>query len=99
MNLGRAHDYVMQCFSGESDDRVLACHICQLKFTSLHNKQSHYSGKLHLQTVIQNLDQLMQDKSRNDQSVDCLPGSNDESGKGVVSSLQMVAKGYHSKSD
>ena len=87
MNLERAQDYVTQSFAGENDDNILMCCVCQLPFTSLYNKQSHYSGKLHLQTVIENLDKLVQD----DSNVHC------PSGSGVVSSLQVVAKDYHSK--
>ncbi len=89
MNLERAQEYVIQCFAGENDDSILVCRLCQLQFSSLYNKQSHYSGKLHLQTVIQNLDQLVEDSQ---QSI-----TSDDSGYRVVSSLEEVAKGCHSK--
>ena len=60
MNLEKAESFIRTNFSGEDDDSVLACQICQLNFASLYNKQSHYAGKLHLQTFLQHLNQLME---------------------------------------
>ena len=58
MNLVRAQNYVSQSVSGEKDDNSLACNVCNLNFSSLYSKQSHYSGKLHLQTLLQNIENL-----------------------------------------
>lgn len=40
---------------------MLMCNLCELRFTSLYNKQSHYSGKLHLQTLLQHLNRVVKE--------------------------------------
>lgn len=37
----------------EYDNKTLCCPICQLSFSSLNNKQSHFSGRLHRQSLVE----------------------------------------------
>lgn len=69
MNLERAQNYVSQSLSGEKDDNNLACYVCDLNFASLYSKQSHYSGKLHLQTLLQNIENLTEPNTESYNSV------------------------------
>ena len=39
----------------ENDDQALHCQICQISFSSLNNKLSHFSGRSHRQSVIEHL--------------------------------------------
>lgn len=87
MNMDRVHDYVTQSFAGESDDSNLMCCVCQLKFTSLYNKQSHYSGKLHFHTMIENLHKLIK-------SMDQFENPSESNRIGVSSSIEDVASEY-----
>ena len=75
----------------EQDDTVFVCSICRLTFSSLYNKQSHYSGKLHLQTLLQYIDELMR-QDATPMKLDC----SDEAAF-VSSSLENVAVDYSSK--
>lgn len=86
----KAHKYISQSFSGAKDDTILVCYICQLNFTSLYNKQSHYSGKLHLQTLLQHIDQLVK-KSENRSNDGC-------SKTAVATPLEVVASDCQSES-
>lgn len=44
----------------ENDDRVLCCELCDnMSFTSLNNKRSHFSGRLHRQALIEQLHQML----------------------------------------
>lgn len=88
MNMERVQDYVAESFAGENDDSILMCYVCQVKFTSLYNKQSHYSGKLHLQTMVKNLNEVIK-------SIDNPKVNSERNRIGVASSLEDVAKDYH----
>ena len=59
INLEKANSIISRSFEGETDDKIFVCDLCELHFTSLFNKQSHYSGKLHLQTLLQHLNQVV----------------------------------------
>ena len=48
-----------QSFENESNDDILFCQLCQITFTSLHNKRSHYSGRIHTDTLLQQLNKLL----------------------------------------
>ena len=39
----------------ENDDEALHCQVCQISFTSLNNKLSHFTGRTHRQAVIEQL--------------------------------------------
>lgn len=91
INLEKALKIIGQSALIEQDDNILECSICQLTFASLYNKQSHYSGKLHLQALLQYIDELMR-QDITPVKLDC----NDEA-TFISSSLQNVAAGYSSK--
>ena len=59
----KADSLISESFTGECDDSVLVCRTCQLNFTSLYNKQSHFSGKLHLQSLLEHLHQLLKESN------------------------------------
>ncbi len=61
MDRAKAMEFINQSFSGEGDENCLSCEMCQLKFTSFYNKQSHYAGKLHLQSLLQHLEQMLKE--------------------------------------
>lgn len=82
----KARDYISRGFSGENDE-TLACSVCDLSFVSLYSKHSHYSGKLHLQTLLQNIDRDI--RAESDQT--------SRTGAEVASSLKMVAADYDCK--
>ncbi len=63
----KANKIINKSFEGETDDYVLKCSLCDLPFVSLHNKQSHYSGKLHLQTLLQRLNELVTSNQRTEE--------------------------------
>ena len=79
----------------EEDENVFSCCICQLTFSSLYNKQSHYSGKLHLHALIQAIDAVVQQ----DESLPVHSDEPDEQhNSAVVSSIESVATDYQSRS-
>lgn len=45
--------------AAENDDHLLVCQVCQLSFTSLQNKRSHFGGRLHRQALIKQLHQTL----------------------------------------
>lgn len=45
--------------TAENDDRLLVCQVCQLSFTSLQNKRSHFGGRLHRQALIKQLHHII----------------------------------------
>ena len=51
--------FLSQSFENETDDNVLVCRLCELTFTSLHNKRCHYSSKAHTETLWQELNTLL----------------------------------------
>ena len=59
IDLEKANIIISKSFEGEMDDDLLRCTFCELQFSSLHNKQTHYSGKLHLQALLQKLNELV----------------------------------------
>ena len=61
IDLVKANTIISKSFEGETNDKVLVCGLCELQFSSLYNKQSHYSGKLHLQTLLQHLNELVRE--------------------------------------
>ena len=75
----------------EQDDNILMCSICQLTFASLYNKQSHYSGKLHLQTLLQYIDDLMRQDITRQVKLD------NDGATFISSSLENVAVDYSSR--
>lgn len=64
INLEKANSIISKSFEGETDDRILVCNLCELHFTSLFNKQSHFSGKLHLQTLLQRLNRVVSEADK-----------------------------------
>ena len=92
IELEKAHNLISRSFSEERDDNILRCCVCQLTFTSLYNKQSHYSGKLHLQALLQHIDDLVK---QSEQSATELGGETHYKST-VVSSLGNAAADYHS---
>ena len=50
--------FLSQSFENETDDDILICQLCELTFTSLHNKRCHYSGKSHTEALWQELNKL-----------------------------------------
>lgn len=85
-NLEKAQDHISRGFSGENDE-TLTCSVCNLSFTSSYSKQSHYSGKLHLQTLLQNIDRVIRTES---EQKSCKEAA-------VASSLKKVAADYDCK--
>ena len=49
--------------SQEEDDDLLFCQICKLTFASLHNKRTHYSGKLHMDALLQCIKEAMTNRA------------------------------------
>ncbi len=92
MNLEKARNHISQSFFGENDDTNLTCCVCELNFTSLYSKQSHYSGKLHLQTLLQSTESLIE-TAGNGQEV----SADGNTGSAVPSSLEVVASEYRCK--
>ena len=55
--LKQLNRFLSQVSATERDDNVLVCDVCNISFTSLHNKRCHYSGKMHMQTLLKNVQQ------------------------------------------
>ena len=53
----------------ESNDQALHCQICQISFTSLNNKRSHFSGRLHRQSLIEHLHSKLASSTNTAQSL------------------------------
>lgn len=66
-----------QCVESAEDNDLLVCHLCQLTFTSLHNKQSHYCSRTHTDSLWRELNTLMSasQKSCDNGSKSCDSGS------------------------
>ena len=58
-NLQLLDTFLNQSSENESNDDILVCHLCQITFTSLHNKRSHYSGKIHSKVLVERLSKLL----------------------------------------
>ena len=58
-NLQLLDAFLSQSSENESNDDILVCHLCQITFTSLHNKRSHYSGKIHSKVLVERLSKLL----------------------------------------
>ena len=61
--IGTLELFVSKNVSQEEDDNLLFCQICKLTFISLHNKRTHYSGKLHMDALLQCIKEAMANRS------------------------------------
>ena len=53
-----------QCLENEENNDLLVCHVCQTSFITLHNKRSHYLGKMHTDNLWEQLNKLLGDASK-----------------------------------
>ena len=90
-----ARRFVGEAISGETDDTTLHCCACKLNFTSLYSKQSHYSGKLHLKALLENIDAAVKSESGGEDFGIRREGS--QTGDAVALSLTKAASEYRSK--
>ena len=82
--------------TAENDDHLLVCQVCQLSFTSLQNKRSHFGGRLHRQALIKQLHQIV---SVNDVTVNTVARghaqrSSADTNKGVTEQLSHAGMQY-----
>ena len=66
-SLERVSCQLSQCVESAEDNEVLVCQLCQLTFTTLHNKQCHYSGKMHTDRIWKELNRLVGDTQQQQQ--------------------------------
>ena len=66
-SLERVSCQLSQCVESAEDNEVLMCQLCQLTFTTLHNKQCHYSGKMHTDRIWKELNRLVGDTQQQQQ--------------------------------
>ena len=99
INLVKANNIISKSFEGETDDGILMCNLCQLHFTSLYNKQSHYSGKLHLQTLLQHLNRLVKEADEKQPSNGCASPCDSQRSPSIPlsKSLFVMAEEFHSE--
>ena len=93
VNLEKARLLIAQSYSGENEDDVLTCCSCKLAFSSLHSKQSHFAGKLHLQTLFEHIESLLQTEDQGISRHDGQVGTSNS----VKAALEVVAAEYHRK--
>lgn len=55
LHLKEVNEFLSQASATEEDDCILVCDVCNISFTSLHNKHCHFSGKLHMQALLKNI--------------------------------------------
>ena len=53
------NDVLNRLVSIAEDNSVLLCRLCKLKFSSLHNKQSHFSSRSHTHFLLKELNRVM----------------------------------------
>ena len=63
--MGTLELFVSENVTQEEDDDLLFCQICKLTFASLHNKKTHYSGKLHMEALLQCIKEAMANRAEN----------------------------------
>ena len=66
-SLERVSCQLSQSVESAEDNEVLVCQLCQLTFTTLHNKQCHYSGKMHTDRIWKELNRLVGDTQQQQQ--------------------------------
>lgn len=64
-SMGTLEQLVSENVSQEEDDDLLFCQICKLTFISLHNKKTHYSGKLHMDALLQCIKEALASRAEN----------------------------------
>eukprot|EP00731_Ephydatia_muelleri_P029705 Em0021g228a len=64
-HMGTLELFVSKDVTQEEDDNLLFCQICKLTFASLHNKKTHYSGKLHMEALLQCIKEAMANRAEN----------------------------------
>ena len=60
-SLEKVNSVLNRCFQDERNNDVLVCDMCQISFNSLHNKQSHYIGKLHIKRLWECVNEAMRE--------------------------------------
>ena len=81
--------------AAENNNHVVSCSICQLSFTSLNNKRSHYGGRLHLLALIERLHHVVGSTdtpaNQQNQTVHCEQAVSSHMSRDVSEQLGQVA--------